>query len=191
MNTKAVVAEQSRHVLWNSLTRARQRASNFRQTMAGIFMGACLLALPVMGADVTVWMSPGGPRGIWEKTLGDPFPVKKIVEDLAYVGVTEILFFEQEGRGGTFLHPTSVEHTVTSPYMKGWDYLRELLEETARHNIKVWLAWTPPGGKYPKTEIEGLNNPALLKIYTDEIEEVARNYGKFHNLAGIIWHEVD
>ncbi|MBI5820603.1 MAG: hypothetical protein HZA88_16675 [Verrucomicrobia bacterium] len=191
MNRMAVVTEQSRHVLWESLTRARQHTSNLRQTMAGIVVGACFLTLPVMGADVTVWMSPGGPRGIWEKTLGDPFPVKKIVEDLTHVGVTEILFFEQEGRGGTFLHPTSVEHTVTSPYMKGRDYLRELLEETVRHNIKVWLAWTPPGGKYPKTEIEGLNNPALLKIYTDEIEEVARNYDKFRNLAGIIWHEVD
>ncbi len=176
MNTTAVMADHT---------------FNPRKTLAWIFMGACLLALPIMAADVTVWMSPGGPRGIWEKTLGDPFPVKKIVEDLVRVGVTEMLFFEQEGRGGPFLHPTTVEHAVTSSHMKKRDYLRELLEETSRHNIKIWLAWTPPGGKYPKTEIEGLNTPALRKIYTDEIEEVARNYGKFQNLAGIIWHEVD
>lgn len=141
--------------------------------------------------DVTVWMSPGGPRGIWEKSLGDPFPVKRLVEDLAYVGVTEILFFEQEGRGGPFLHPTSVPCAITSAHMKGRDFLRELLEETAKCNIKVWLAWTTPSGKYPKTEFEGLNHPEVLKIYTDEIEEVARNYGKFRNLAGFIWHEVD
>ncbi|MCX6909927.1 MAG: hypothetical protein NTY01_18055 [Verrucomicrobia bacterium] len=143
------------------------------------------------GRDVTVWMSPGGPRGIWEKTLGDPFPVKKLVEDLSYVGVTEILFFEQEGRGGPFLHPTTVEHAKTSPYMKGRDYLRELLEETAKHNMKVWLAWTTPSGKYPGADFEGLNHPAFIKLYCGEIEEVARNYGKLPSLAGVMWHEVD
>jgi hypothetical protein len=144
-----------------------------------------------MEKDVTVWMSPGGPRGIWEKSCGDPFPVKRLVEDMAYVGVTEILFFEQEGRGGPFLHPTSVPRAITSAHMKDRDFLRELLEETAKCNIKVWLAWTTPSGKYPKTEFEGLNHPEVLKIYTDEIEEVARNYGKFRNLAGFMWHEVD
>ncbi len=141
--------------------------------------------------DITVWMSPGGPRGIWEKSCGDPVPVKKLVEDLAYVGVTEILFFEQEGRGGSFLHPTAVPHAVTSQHMKGRDFLRELLEETAKCNIRVWLAWTPPSGKYPGTDFEGLNHPEVLRIYTDEIEEVARNYKKFRNLAGFMWHEVD
>ncbi|MCX7827429.1 MAG: hypothetical protein N2689_18005, partial [Verrucomicrobiae bacterium] len=81
------------------------------QTLAArlVCIAACACAVAA-AKDVSVWMSPGGPRGIWEKTHGDPFPVKMIVEDLAYVGVTEILFFEQEGRGGPFLHPTQVAH---------------------------------------------------------------------------------
>jgi hypothetical protein len=146
---------------------------------------------PPASAEVTVWMSPGGPYGIWQKACGDPFPVKRLVGDLADLGVTEILFFEQEGRGGGFLHPTTVQHAAASKRVPGRDALGELLAETTPKNIKVWLAWTPPGGKYPGTDINGLNNPALIKIYTDTIEEVARNYGRYRNLAGIMWHEVD
>jgi len=146
-----------------------------------------LCSLPVC-AEVTVWMSAGN---IWRKVGPDPFPVKRIVGDLADLGVTDILFFEQQGRGGPFLHPTKVSHAATSTRFSGRDLLGELLSETAPKNIKVWLAWTPPAGKYPGTEIKGLNNPALIKIYTDTIEEVARHYGRYRNLAGIMWHEVD
>jgi len=140
---------------------------------------------------VTVWLSPGGPPGIWEHTHHDPFPAKLIVDDLASLGVSDILFFEQEGRGGPFLHPTTVPHAKSWSQLKDRDYLRELLEQTAPHHINVWLAWTPPSGKYPGTDFAGLNAPELLKIYTDEIEEVARNYRQHRNLAGIMWHEVD
>lgn len=157
-------------------------------TLLALLAGTCLTA---SARDITVWMSPGGPYGIWEKSCGDPFPVKRIVTDLAELGVTDILFFEQEGRGGPFLHPTSVQHATRSKRIPGRDALAELLAETAPHNIRVWLAWTPPPGKYPGTDIAGLNNPALIKIYTDVIEEVARNYGRYRNLAGIMWHEVD
>jgi len=116
-----------------------------------------------------------------------------IVEDLAELGVNEILFFEQARRGGPFLHPTTVEHAATDPRMKGRgrDYLGELLAETGEQQIRVWLAWTTPEGEYPGTEFRRLNHPAILRIYTDEIEEVAARYGRHRNLAGIMWHEVD
>ncbi|MCX7887336.1 MAG: hypothetical protein N3B01_08825, partial [Verrucomicrobiae bacterium] len=139
-------------------------------------------------AEVFVWMSADR---CWDKLTGDPFPVKRLIGDLADLGVTDILFFEQEGRGGPFLHPTKVQHAVSATRFGARDPLAELLAETERKNIKVWLAWTPPAGKYPGTDISGLNNPALIKIYTDVIEEVARNYRQHRNLAGIMWHEVD
>lgn len=142
-------------------------------------------------AQVGVWMSPGGPFGIWDKTRGDAFPVKLIVADLAELGVTDIFFFEQTGRGGAFLHPTSVQFAATEKRMRGRDWLGELLEATAAPGIRVWLAWTTPGKEYPGTQFRGLDHPALQKIYLDEIEEVAARYGRYRNLAGIMWHEVD
>lgn len=138
-----------------------------------------------------VWMSPGGPSGIWEKACGDGFPVARIVGDQADLGTTDIFFFEQAGRGGPFHHPTKVQYAVTDRRMKNRDYLRDLLEEAFRRKIRVWLAWTTPGGKYPGTEFSGLDDPGVQKIYLDEIEEVAANYGQYRNLAGILWHELD
>ena len=139
----------------------------------------------------TVWMSPGRSTRFWGKKGSDPFPVKMLVADLARLGVSEILFFEQKGRGGPFYHPTAVANAATSSYLRGRDYLEELLDETDQHAMKVWLAWTPPSGPYPGTEIEGLNHPGMLRIYTGEIEEVAANYGRHASLAGVMWHEVD
>ena len=152
-----------------------------------------LFAGVALGDEKTlgVWMSPGGPSGIWEKACGDGFPVARIVGDQADLGSTDIFFFEQAGRGGPFHHPTQVQYAVTDRRMKNRDYLRDLLEEASRHKIRVWLAWTTPGGKYPGTEFSGLDDPGVQKIYLDEIEEVAANYGRYRNLAGILWHELD
>ena len=160
----------------------------------GPLVATLLLGLTASAADrpqVGVWMSPGGPHGIWEKSYGDPFPVKMIVADLAELGVTDVFFFEQAGRGGPFLHPTKVQYAQTQKRMKDRDWLADLLEATAAPGIRVWLAWTTPGDKYPDTEFRGLNHPAIQKIYLDEIEEVAARYGRYRNLAGIMWHEVD
>jgi hypothetical protein len=161
-----------------------------------------LLALVVVGTlapsawagerpRIGVWVSPGGPSGIWEKAARDPWPAKMVVGDLADLGVTDIFFFEQKGRGGPFLHPTKVQHATSDPRMRDRDWLGELLDATAGRAMRVWLAWTPPGDKYPGTEFRGLNHPAIQKIYLDEIEEVAARYGRRGNLAGILWHEVD
>jgi len=157
-------------------------------TLLALFAGAAHgQEKPTVGA----WMSPGGPWGIWEKSVGDAFPVQRIVNDLADLGVSDILFFEQSGRGGPFLHPTAVPHAATERRMKDRDFLEELLLQTDPRGMKVWLAWTPPGGKYPGTEFAGLNHPEILKLYAAEIEEVAARYGKHPALAGIMWHEVD
>jgi len=141
--------------------------------------------------SVGVWVSPGGPHGIWAKSLGDPWPVKMIVGDLAELGVSDVFFFEQEGRGGPFLHPTKVQHAVSERRMIDRDWLGELLAAADERGMRVWLAWTTPDAKYPGTEFRGLNHPAVRKIYLDEIEEVAARYGKYRSLAGIFWHEVD
>lgn len=119
------------------------------------------------------------------------FPVKMMVKDVAELGVNEIYFYEQEGRGGPFLHPTKVKNARFAAY-GGRDMLKELLEETKKYNIKVWLAWTPPGGVYPGTDILGLNNPELKNIYLGLIDEIAENYlPEYKNIEGIWWHEVD
>ncbi|MDD3926149.1 MAG: hypothetical protein PHT33_05780 [bacterium] len=118
--------------------------------------------------------------------------MKMIIRDLADMGVNTVIFFEQNGRGGAFLHPTRVAYAQTEKdRMKGRDFLKELLEETKRYDMKVWLAWTTPSGKYPGTEFAGLNDAGVMKIYRDEIEEIGKNYGGYKNLAGIVWHEAN
>jgi hypothetical protein len=114
-----------------------------------------------------------------------------IVSDLADLDATDIFFFEQEGRGGPFLHPTKVQYATSERRMIDRDWLGELLAAADGRGIRVWLAWTTPGEKYPGTEFRGLNHPAIQKIYLDEIEEVAARYGTHRSLAGIFWHEVD
>jgi len=140
---------------------------------------------------IGTFVSAGGPPGVWYKSYGRHFPVDVIVSNMVAIGVNEIVFFDQGGRGGPFSHPTKVQYAKTEAHMGKEDWLKDLLEETQKHNIKVWLAWTPPGGKYPGTDIFGLNDPRLLKLYCDEVEEIGRNYGQYKNLAGIFWHEVD
>jgi hypothetical protein len=140
---------------------------------------------------IGVWVSPGGPHGIWEKSCGDPWPVKRVVGDMAELGVSDVFFFEQQGRGGPFLHPTKVQFAATERRMQDRDWLDELLAAAEPRAIRVWLAWTTPGENYPGTEFRGLNHPAIQKIYLDEIEEVAARYRRYRNLAGIMWHEVD
>lgn len=141
---------------------------------------------------IGTWVSAGQPYGIWKNSHGRRFPVDIIVPPLAEAGVTEVMFFHQRGRGGPFLHPTKVRHAQTeaSCYMGKRDFLKELLDETQKHNMKVWLVWTPPAREYPGTDIVGLSDPRMLKVYTDMVEEVGRKYGHHDNLIGIHWHEV-
>jgi len=131
------------------------------------------------------FVSPGGPWGIWRKSYHRRFPVEMIVKDLADIGVTDIYFPEQNGRGGPFLHPTKVEHAKTHPYIGNRDFLEEILNESAKYGMKVWLMWTTPGKNYPGTDIHGLNDPRMIKLYRDMIEEIGRNYGHHKNLVGI------
>ncbi len=132
------------------------------------------------------------------------FPVKMIVKDLADLGVNEIYFFEQFNRGGPFLHRTNVKSASTLSGMGERDFLKELLEETGKYNIKVWLTWTTPIKNYTYASMPGykdaiyglgdigLNSRQLKRVYRDEIEEIAKNYlSKYKNIEGIFWHELD
>ena len=169
-----------------------RKASWLRRLSGGWAAWFLLAGMAAAGPPtVGVWLATGGPPGIWEKVCGDSFPVARIVGDQAGLGSSEIFFFEQVGRGGPFQHPTHVPHAATDDRMKGRDFLRELLEETSRHNIQVWLVWTTPAGKYPGTDFAGLTDPGIEQIYLREIEEVAAAYGRYGNLAGILWHELD
>jgi len=164
-----------------------------RRLVLGVAASAAFVAVLAQAGERTVgaWVSAGGPYGIWEKSYGRSFPVEIIVKGLLDVGVNEVLFFDQGGRGGPFSHPTKVPGATSEKRMGDRDFVRELLEETQKHGIGVWLAWTPPDGKYPGTDFGGLNDPRLLRLYCDMVEEVGRNYGQYKNLRGIHWHEVD
>ena len=136
-------------------------------------------------------MSAGGPFGIWRKSYGERFPTEPICERLAEVGVTEVIYFDQNGRGGPVNRPTEVPHVRCEPRAGNRDFLKELLESAGKRGIKVWLAYTPPGGKYPGTDIYGLNDPRMIALYSGIIDEVGRRYGDHENLMGVHWHEVD
>jgi len=162
--------------------------------LAGVALLA-LLAAGVQGAEqekvIGAWVSAGGPYGIWEKTYNRSFPAEIVVKGLVDVGVKGVLFADGGGRGGPFSHPTKVQFAKTEKRMGDRDFLKEILEEGGKHGIKVWVAWTPPDTKYEGTDFYGLNHPGILKIYCDMVEEIGRNYGKYKNLMGIHWHEVD
>jgi len=144
------------------------------------------------GRSIGVWMSYG------LQPFRYNFPVKMIVKDLFDLGVTEIYFFEQCGRGGEFLHLTKVKYALTAKFMGNRNFLKELLEETKNYNIKVWLVWTTPtktgkakDGMYSLSDI-GLNSPELKKVYKEVIDEIAKDYlGEYKNIEGIFWHELD
>jgi len=170
-----------------------------RVIVIGLFILA-FLSCDVYSTEKTigVWMSFG------QQPWGNKFPVKMIVKDLADLGVNEIFFFEQQGRGGPFLHPTKVKNASTSWWIGKRDFLKELLEETKKYNMKVWLVWTTPSKFYYYRERPGfkdaiyglsdigLNSPELKKVYFDVIDEIAKNYlPQYKNIAGIFWHEVD
>ncbi|MBT3379151.1 MAG: hypothetical protein HOJ57_19875 [Lentisphaerae bacterium] len=148
-------------------------------------------ALAQPDRELCTFVSPGGPWGIWKKNLNRRFPVEKIVKDLAEIGVTDIYFPDQVGRGGPFLHPTAVEHAKRHGYMGKRDFLEEVLVEGAKYGMDVWLMWTTPGKEYPDTDIHGLNDPRMITLYCDLIDEVGRNYGHHKNLVGMYWHELD
>ena len=164
------------------------------------FVFSLLLSVSVYPAEkiIGTWMSFG------QQPWGNRFPVKMIVKDLSDLGVNEVYFFEQQGRGGPFLHRTKVKFASTSWWMGKRDFLKELLEETEKYNIKVWLVWTTPSKTYEgasrvgfKNAIYalhdiGLNSPELERVYLDEIDEIAKDYlTRYKNIEGIIWHELD
>ena len=125
------------------------------------------------------FVGPGGPWGIWKKSYNRRFPVEIIFKDLADIGLTDIYFPDQNGRGGPFLHPTKIAPAKVAWQMGERDHLKEVLEESAKYGMRVWLMWTTPGKEYPDSEIHGLNDPRMIKLYCDLIDEVAANYGHY------------
>lgn len=100
----------------------------------------------------------------------DLFPVERIIKDLHGIGITDVFFVDQAGRGGSFYHKTTVPNAGIRS-MRGRDYLKELLGETEKYGINVWLMWTPPQGKYPGTDILGLNHPGMIHGYASDMEK--------------------
>jgi uncharacterized membrane protein len=137
------------------------------------------------------WTSTFSPYGVWKKTYDNPFPCKLIIKNVANQGITDVNFFIQAGRGGPFMYSTKVKHCVVEKKMEGRDYLEEILTEADKYDLSVWLGFTTPLGCYPNTDIKGLNDPRMLKLYEDVITDVCERYGKHKSLAGFIPHELD
>jgi len=153
---------------------------------------ASVITAEVRADEVTVATWFHTHQKLWRALGPDPFPVAKIFKDFQRLGVNELYFMHQRGRGGPFYHPTKVEHAVRCNRMpKGRNFLEDVLEQADKYDIKVWLTWTTPAGPFPGTEFRGLNNPNVQKIYRDVIDEIARDYGGHKSLAGFHWHEVN
>ena len=151
------------------------------------------LCLPRIAAEepvVGTWFHVH--TALWRAQGRDPFPVKKIFRDFQKIGLTDLYFMHQRGRGGGYYHPSKVKHAKRASGMPtNRDFLKDVLGEADKYGMRVWLTWTTPAGPYPGTDYQGLNDVRLQKIYKDVIDEVARNYGKHKSLAGIHWHEVN
>lgn len=153
---------------------------------------AWVTASGVGADDVTVATWFHTHTNIWRALGPDPFPAARLLKDFQHIGVNELYFMHQRGRGGAFYHPTEVEHAARCRDMPAdRDFLEDVLREADRHGMRVWLTWTTPAGVYPGTELRGLNSPGLQRIYRDVIDEIAREYGQHASLAGFHWHEVN
>ena len=142
---------------------------------------------------IAVWMAAGSPHGLWKAIHGkDDFPVETIMQTMRDQRLTDLLFFVQPGRGDTVYYPTKHPLLRANNYMGDRDYTEELLAACDQAAIRLWLAFTPPGSKpYPGTDIQGLNDPRMIKLYCEMIEEIATLYGHHKSLAGFLPHEVD
>ncbi len=144
-------------------------------------------------AELTGWISHSSPWGVWKPTYNDMFPVKEIVRDLAAIDCDSVMLLDQHPRGGPLSHPTRVTCCISDKRLEGRDYVKELLEEAAKYKMKVWLGYSTPayGIPYGKTDYMGLNHPGILNIYRSIVDEIGRKYGKYKNLAGFYWHELN
>ena len=141
-------------------------------------------------ARAMIWVSPGSPPGIWQKAVpGDAYPADLIMKTIADMGFTDVLWQANELRGKAACYPTKVEFMQQDPAYKGRDILEETLIAADKYDLKVWAVFTP-GYQQPGTDIEGLNNPKMRKIYTDLIDELGRDYKPRHkSLYGVMQHE--
>lgn len=161
------------------------------------FLGLCflLLILTSLLSDekeprAMIWLSPGSPPGVWEHVVpGDAYPADLIMKTIADMGFTDVLWQANWLRGGAAAYPTKVEFMQHDPAYKGRDILEETLVAADKYNLRIWPAITP-GYQQPGTDIKGMNNPRMVKIYTDLIEELGRDYKPRHkSLYGIMAHE--
>ncbi len=131
------------------------------------------------------------------------FAIQPVLRDLAEIGVTDIYFNHNHGRGGPFYHPTKVPHLAAAGILGKRDFLEELLVEADALRLRVWLLWTPPSGSESRKTEAGfqdglyaldditLASPDLRETYGRLIDEVADRYKPRHpSLTGIYLHEI-
>lgn len=150
----------------------------------------CQLFSEEKEARTMIWISPGSPPGIWQKVVpGNGYPAELIMKTVADTGFTDVLWQANELRGKEACYPTKVEFMQSDATFKKRDILEETLTAADKYNIKVWVVYTP-GYQQPGTDITGLNDPRMLKIYSDLIEELGRDYKPRHkSLYGVMQHE--
>jgi len=163
--------------------------------IALVMTGFLMFALRADEKRVATWLVPGGPFGVWAQGFdNDPWPYRAILKEMHDIGVTDIQFSIQEGRGATFNYRTELKHSRPQPLMENRDWLDETLSEAEKYGMKVWLIYTPPivdKGWHTAPDINSLSDPRLIKIYCDIIDEIGAKYGKYKSLAGIYHHELD
>lgn len=137
-----------------------------------------------------IWVSPGSPPGIWQQEVpGDTYPADMIMKTIADMGFTDVLWQASGTRGKAAFYPTKVEFMGFDPEYKNRDILEETLVAADKYNLKIWAIITP-GYQQHGTDIKGLNNPRMHKIYIDLIDELGRDYKPRHkSLYGVMHHE--
>ncbi len=171
------------------------KAKTTKLIISLITAGLLMSALRAEEKRVATWLVPGGPFGVWAHGFdNDPWPYRAILKEMHDIGVTDIQFSIQEGRGTQLNYKTELKHSQPQPVMQNRDWLDETLSEADKYGMKVWLIYTPPiegKGWHTAPDIVALGDPRLIKIYCDIIDEIGGKYGKYKSLAGIYHHELD
>lgn len=141
--------------------------------------------------DVAVWLAIESPPKTWDDGYGDPFPAEDIFKSIKDAGFSDVFLFAHEGRGPmSFYHNTKVQY-ASRQKMGNREWVEDALNAADKYNINVWLVITP-SFKVNGTDIQGLGDPRMIKLWSDIIEEWGKEYKPRHkSLYGIMLHEVD
>lgn len=137
------------------------------------------------------WLGIFGPSELYHSYYKDYFPSKMIIEDNKKQGITDILTFMNDDRGGPAYYQSQLIRPVWQ--MGKRDFLEEILSNADQAGIRVWLGYTPgiPKKNQSGTNVSGLDKPEIIKLYGGLFEEIAQKIGHHKSLFGTISHETN